>query len=72
MANVTHEQEAGDTLHVATLEVAEELERTKKEQSCLQDDLDSSGDEPFWKFVSHETFSISEKDLVERIFFFVF
>ena len=28
MASVTHEQEAGDTVHVATLEVAEELERT--------------------------------------------
>ena len=25
MANATHEQEAGDVLHVATLEVAEEL-----------------------------------------------
>ena len=32
------------TLHVATLEVAEELERTLKEQSHLQDDLDSSSD----------------------------
>ena len=41
---VTHEQEAGDTLHVATLEVAEELERTLKEQSRLRDDLDSSSD----------------------------
>ena len=44
MANVTHEQEAGDALHNATLEVAEELERTLKEQSRLQDDLDSSSD----------------------------
>ena len=44
VANVTHEQEAGDTLHVATLEVAEELERTLKEQSRLQDDLDSTSD----------------------------
>ena len=44
MANVTHEQEAGDTLHVATLEVAEELERTLKEQSRPRDDLDSSCD----------------------------
>ena len=44
MANVTREQEAGDTLHVATLEVAEELERTLKEQSRLQDDLGSSND----------------------------
>ena len=43
-ANVTHEQEAGDTLHVATLEVAEELERTLKEQRRLQDDLDNSSD----------------------------
>ena len=30
--------------HVATLDVAEELERTLKEQSRLQDDLDSSSD----------------------------
>ena len=44
MANVTHEQEARDTLHVATLEVAEELERTLKEQGRLQDDLDNSSD----------------------------
>ena len=43
MANVTHEQEAEDTLHVATLEV-EELERTLKEQGRLQDDLDDSSD----------------------------
>ena len=43
MANVAHEQVAGDALHVATLEVAEELERTLKEQS-RQDDLDSSSD----------------------------
>ena len=44
MANVAHEQEAGDVLFVATLEVAEELECTLKEQSRLQDDLDSSSD----------------------------
>ena len=44
MANVTHVQEAGDSLHVATLEVAEELERTLKEQSRLQEDQDSSSD----------------------------
>ena len=44
MANVAHEQEAGDALHNATLEVAEELERILKEQSRLQDDLDSSSD----------------------------
>ena len=44
MANATHEQQAGDTLHVATLEVAEELGRSLKEQSRLQDDLDSSSD----------------------------
>ena len=31
MASVTHEQEAGDTLHVAALEVAEELERAQKD-----------------------------------------
>ena len=43
-ANVTHEQEAGDTLHAATLEVAEDLERTLKEQGRLQDDLDNSSD----------------------------
>ena len=46
MANVAHEQEAGDALHNVTLEVAEELERTFKEQSRLQDDLDSSSDAP--------------------------
>ena len=44
MATVTHEQEARDTLRVATMEVAEELERTLKQQSRLQDDLDSSSD----------------------------
>ena len=38
------EQEAGGTLHNATLEVAEELERTLKEQGRLQDDLDSLSD----------------------------
>ena len=42
MSNVTHEQEAGDTLQVATMEVAEELERTLKVQGRLQDDLDNS------------------------------
>ena len=31
MANVTSEHEAGDVLHAATLEVAEELERTQKD-----------------------------------------
>ena len=44
MANVAHEQEAGDALHNATLEVAEELERALFFQSRLQDDLDSSSD----------------------------
>ena len=44
VANVTHEQEARDTLHAATLEVAEELERTLKEQGRLQDDPDNSSD----------------------------
>ena len=44
MANVTSEQEAGDVLHVATLEVAEELERAQKDQGRLQDDLDCSSD----------------------------
>ena len=44
MANVAHEEEAGDALHNATLEVSEELELTLKEQSRLQDDLDSSSD----------------------------
>ena len=44
MANVTHEQEAGDTLHVATLDVGEEIKRTLKEQGRLQDDLDNSSD----------------------------
>ena len=40
MANVTSEQEAGNVLHAATLEVAEELERAQKDQGRLQDDLD--------------------------------
>ena len=40
--NAAHEQEAGDALHVSTLDVAEELQHTLKEQSRLQDDLDSS------------------------------
>ena len=44
VATVAHEQEAGDALHVATFQVAEELERTLKEQSRLEDDLDSSSD----------------------------
>ena len=44
MANVAHEQEAGDTLHVATLEVAEEPERTLKEQGRQKDDLVNSID----------------------------
>ena len=39
MANVTSEHEAGDVLHAATLEVAEELERVQKDQGRLQDDL---------------------------------
>ena len=45
MANVTSEHEAGDVLHAATLEVAEELERTQKDQGRLQDDLDCSCDD---------------------------
>ena len=45
MANVTSEHEAGDVLHAATLEVAEELERTQKDQVHLQDDLDCSCDD---------------------------
>ena len=44
MANATHEQEARDVLHAATREVAEEVERTLKEQGRLQDDLDNSSD----------------------------
>ena len=44
MANVTSEHGAGDVLHAATLEVAEELERTQKDQGRLQDDLDCSCD----------------------------
>ena len=39
MANVTSEQEGGNVLHTATLEVAEELERAQKDQGRLQDDL---------------------------------
>ena len=41
---MSHTSKRPETLHVATLEVAEELERTVKEQSRLQDDLDSSSD----------------------------
>ena len=44
MANVTSEQEAGDVLHAATLEVAEELERAQKDQGRVQDDLHCSSD----------------------------
>ena len=36
MANVTSEPLAGDVLHTATLEVAEELERAQKDQGRLQ------------------------------------
>ena len=32
MTNVTSEHEAGDVLHASALEVAEELERTQKDQ----------------------------------------
>ena len=42
MANVTSEHEAGDASHAATLEVAEELDRTQEDQGGLQDDLDCS------------------------------
>ena len=45
MAFVTSEHEAGYVLHAATLEVAEELERTEKDQGRLQDDLDCSCDD---------------------------
>ena len=45
MANVTSEHEAGYVLHAATLEVAEELERTQKDLGRLQDDLDCSCDD---------------------------
>ena len=45
MANVRSEHEAGDVLHAATLEVAEELERTQKDQGRPQDDLDCSCDD---------------------------
>ena len=45
LANVTSEYEAGDVLHAAALEVAEELERTQKDQGRLQDDLDCSCDD---------------------------
>ena len=44
MASVIKEHEAGDVLHAATSEVAEELERTQKDQGRLQDDLDCSCD----------------------------
>ena len=44
MANVTSEHEAGDVLHAATLEVAEELERAQKDQGRLQDDLECASD----------------------------
>ena len=40
MANVTSEREARYVLHAATLEVAEELDRTQKNQGRLQDDLE--------------------------------
>ena len=45
MDNDTSEHEAGYVLHAATLEVAEELERTQKNQGPLQDDLDCSCDD---------------------------
>ena len=54
MANVTSEHEAGNVLHAASLEVAEEIERTQKDQGRLQDDLDSATKEfsDFW--AAHE------------------
>ena len=45
MTNVTSEHEAGDVLHAASLDVAEEFERTQKDQGRLQDDLDCSCDD---------------------------
>ena len=45
LANVTSEHEARDVLHAATLEVAEELERTQQDQVRPQDDLDCSCDD---------------------------
>ena len=44
MANVTSEHVAGDVLHPATLEVAEELERAQKDQVRPQDHLHCSSD----------------------------
>ena len=45
MTNVTSEHEAGDVSHAAALEVADEPERTQKDQGRLQDDLDCSCDD---------------------------
>ena len=45
MANVTSEHEAGDAIHAAASETAEELERDQKDQGRLQDDLDCSSDD---------------------------
>ena len=68
-ANVAHEQEAGDALHNATLEVAEELERTLKEQSRLQDDLDSSSDvltAASNRRAVHDELSVAAKQALQR------
>ena len=42
MAKVTSEHEAGDVSYAVASEVADELERTQKDQDRVQDDLDSS------------------------------
>ena len=61
MANVALEEEAGDALHVATLEVAEELERTLKEQSRLQDDREVSN-----RRAVHDELSMAAKQALQR------
>ena len=42
IAKVTSEHEAGDVLYAVASEVADELERTQKDQDRVQDELDSS------------------------------
>ena len=63
MTNVTSEHEAGDVLHAAAMEVAEELERTQKDQGRLQDDLHCSCDD---LAAAHEVICVESRKALHR------
>ena len=71
MANVTSEHEAGDVSLATTLEVAEELERSQKDQGRLQDEatgvkLCISFREACNKRATHEVISVEAKKALHR------